>query len=113
MGARCPPGPVIIRWRRIVDRRRRVVDNPRRGDVHGRRDVNRRGRRHVARPAFEKLGARLDLDLRAWGWYPAGGGEMTVTIQPTDDGLTAVVSKLIRFVLFVELPWVALIPCGS
>ena len=37
---------------------------------------------HVAGPAFARLGARFTTELRAWGWYPAGGGEVTAEIQP-------------------------------
>lgn len=37
---------------------------------------------HVARPAFARLGAHFDTELKAWGWYPAGAGEMTATIEP-------------------------------
>jgi RNA 3'-terminal phosphate cyclase (ATP) len=36
----------------------------------------------VARPAFARLGADFGLDLVDWGWYPAGGGEVTAVIQP-------------------------------
>lgn len=36
----------------------------------------------VARPAFARLGADFDVTLNAWGWYPAGGGEMQVTTRP-------------------------------
>ncbi len=36
----------------------------------------------VARPAFARFGATFDLDLQAWGWYPAGGGKVLATIQP-------------------------------
>jgi RNA 3'-terminal phosphate cyclase (ATP) len=37
---------------------------------------------HVVRPVAARMGATFDLELRAWGWYPAGGGEATMTIQP-------------------------------
>jgi RNA 3'-terminal phosphate cyclase (ATP) len=36
----------------------------------------------VAAPAFARLGADFSVNLTAWGWYPAGGGEMQATIQP-------------------------------
>ncbi|MCA9971569.1 MAG: RNA 3'-terminal phosphate cyclase, partial [Anaerolineales bacterium] len=36
----------------------------------------------VALPAFARLGADIELALTDWGWYPAGGGEMTATIRP-------------------------------
>lgn len=45
--------------------------------------------RHVALPAFARLGVRLSLELGAWGWYPAGGGQLTAIIEPT-AGLAAV-----------------------
>lgn len=37
---------------------------------------------HVAGPAFARLGASFTTELRAWGWYPAGGGEVTAQIEP-------------------------------
>ena len=37
---------------------------------------------HVARPAFARIGATFNTELRAWGWYPAGGGEVAAEIQP-------------------------------
>lgn len=37
---------------------------------------------HVAQPAFAQLGASVALTLNAWGWYPAGGGEITAVTQP-------------------------------
>ncbi|MEW5986992.1 MAG: RNA 3'-terminal phosphate cyclase [Chloroflexota bacterium] len=36
----------------------------------------------VARPAFGRLGATFATELRAWGWYPQGGGVITATIEP-------------------------------
>lgn len=36
----------------------------------------------VAAPAFARLGADFSLRLAAWGWYPAGGGEMQAVIHP-------------------------------
>ena len=36
----------------------------------------------VAGPAFARLGATFAPHLNAWGWYPAGGGEMQVEIDP-------------------------------
>lgn len=36
----------------------------------------------VALPAFARLGARVELSLQEWGWYPAGGGQMTAVIHP-------------------------------
>jgi RNA 3'-terminal phosphate cyclase (ATP) len=36
----------------------------------------------VARPTFARLGATFELDLKAWGWYPAGGGAMTADFTP-------------------------------
>ncbi|HEX6383495.1 MAG TPA: RNA 3'-terminal phosphate cyclase [Anaerolineae bacterium] len=36
----------------------------------------------VARPAFVSLGANFTTELKAWGWYPAGGGEMAAVIEP-------------------------------
>lgn len=36
----------------------------------------------TAHPLFSRLGAVFTLQLRQWGWYPAGGGEMHTTITP-------------------------------
>jgi RNA 3'-terminal phosphate cyclase (ATP) len=38
-------------------------------------------------PQLRRTGAGLDLDLRRHGFYPAGGGEIDVTIRPPPDGL--------------------------
>ena len=37
---------------------------------------------HVFRPAAALFGARFDLQLDAWGWLPAGEGQISATIQP-------------------------------
>jgi RNA 3'-terminal phosphate cyclase (ATP) len=42
----------------------------------------------VAQPVFTRLGARFTTSLHAWGWNPAGGGELQATIQPVSH-LTA------------------------
>jgi len=39
---------------------------------------------NVTLPAFAQLGARSRTELKAWGWYPAGGGVMRATITPID-----------------------------
>lgn len=33
-------------------------------------------------PALRRIGIDATLDLRRWGWYPAGGGAIEVTITP-------------------------------
>jgi RNA 3'-terminal phosphate cyclase (ATP) len=33
-------------------------------------------------PALRHVGVRADLTLRRWGWYPAGGGEVDVSVTP-------------------------------
>jgi len=38
-------------------------------------------------PLLRKLGARADLHLRRMGFYPAGGGEIEVTVWPAGDQL--------------------------
>jgi RNA 3'-terminal phosphate cyclase (ATP) len=34
-------------------------------------------------PALRRIGVRADLTLQRWGWYPAGGGEVDVSITPS------------------------------
>ena len=36
----------------------------------------------VARPAFARFGATFTVDLQAWGWLPAGKGEITLQVEP-------------------------------
>ena len=36
----------------------------------------------VTQPAFAQFGADFTLKLNDWGWYPAGGGQITAVIQP-------------------------------
>lgn len=36
---------------------------------------------NVYLPALAQLGVQATVDLHAWGWYPAGGGEITATIH--------------------------------
>lgn len=43
----------------------------------------------VARPAFARLGATFSTNLNAWGWAPAGGGEVEIDIEPI-EGMEAV-----------------------
>lgn len=33
-------------------------------------------------PALRTMGVHVELRLARWGWHPAGGGEVTVTISP-------------------------------
>ena len=44
-------------------------------------------------PLLAKLGAKADLALRRLGFYPAGGGEIDVTIWPAKDTLPACIMK--------------------
>ena len=37
---------------------------------------------HVFLPALAAMGAMVEMTLERWGWYPRGGGEMRLTIQP-------------------------------
>jgi RNA 3'-terminal phosphate cyclase (ATP) len=37
----------------------------------------------VFMPVLSGMGVRADLALVTWGWYPRGGGEVTVKIEPT------------------------------
>lgn len=36
----------------------------------------------VALPAFARMGVQTAVNLQKWGWFPAGGGSVQVTIQP-------------------------------
>lgn len=33
-------------------------------------------------PALQELGGRASLALNRWGWYPRGGGEVRLTVEP-------------------------------
>jgi RNA 3'-terminal phosphate cyclase (ATP) len=36
-------------------------------------------------PTVRRIGVRADLTLHRWGWYPAGGGEVEVSITPSSS----------------------------
>jgi RNA 3'-terminal phosphate cyclase (ATP) len=36
-------------------------------------------------PQFRKMGGRASLELGAYGFYPAGGGSITMTVMPTQE----------------------------
>jgi RNA 3'-terminal phosphate cyclase (ATP) len=38
--------------------------------------------RDIFLPAVRKSGLRAEAYLNTWGWYPVGGGEFTLTVQP-------------------------------
>jgi RNA 3'-terminal phosphate cyclase (ATP) len=38
--------------------------------------------RDVFLPAVKKSGLRAEASLNTWGWYPVGGGEFSLTVQP-------------------------------
>jgi len=38
--------------------------------------------RDVFLPAVRKSGLRAEANLNTWGWYPVGGGEFSLTVQP-------------------------------
>lgn len=40
---------------------------------------------HVFLPALAQLGAKVEVTLNRWGWYPRGGGEMGLEIQPASS----------------------------
>lgn len=44
--------------------------------------------RDVFLPALARLGVRAGFELAAWGWYPAGQGEVTLSL-PGGDSLSA------------------------
>ncbi|MBI5583168.1 MAG: RNA 3'-phosphate cyclase [Deltaproteobacteria bacterium] len=46
-------------------------------------------------PTVALMGIQTDLRLKKWGWYPKGGGEVEIAIQPT--------SRLMPLVL--DQPW--------
>ena len=37
--------------------------------------------RHVYLPMLWHMGVHAQVELQRYGWYPAGGGEITLTIQ--------------------------------
>jgi RNA 3'-terminal phosphate cyclase (ATP) len=40
---------------------------------------------HVFIPALALMGAKADLTLECWGWYPKGGGEVRLQIMPAQS----------------------------
>jgi RNA 3'-terminal phosphate cyclase (ATP) len=36
-------------------------------------------------PALRRIGVAATLDVRRWGWFPAGGGEIGVTVEPARE----------------------------
>jgi RNA 3'-terminal phosphate cyclase (ATP) len=47
--------------------------------------------RHVYLPTLWRMGIRAEVDLQRYGWYPAGGGEITAKVQPSPDKLAPLV----------------------
>lgn len=39
----------------------------------------------IFRPLFEKFGATFDFDLMKRGYFPKGGGEVVVTVNPVES----------------------------
>ncbi len=39
----------------------------------------------VVAPLLSRLGARIELSIQSWGWYPLGGGRITAGIAPARD----------------------------
>jgi len=44
-------------------------------------------------PTLARLGIKNDVRLGKWGWYPKGGGEVEITIQPTKKLTPLVMDK--------------------
>ena len=40
--------------------------------------------REVYQPLLQRMGAQVEIDCTRYGFYPAGGGELTVKLQPVD-----------------------------
>jgi RNA 3'-terminal phosphate cyclase (ATP) len=45
---------------------------------------------HVYLPTLWRMGVRAQVELQRYGWYPAGGGEITLTIQSNGGTLRPV-----------------------
>ena len=39
--------------------------------------------KEIFAPMVKKTGCEIELEIKKWGWYPKGGGEVTCGIQPT------------------------------
>jgi RNA 3'-terminal phosphate cyclase (ATP) len=39
--------------------------------------------KEIFAPMVKKVGCEIALEIKMWGWYPKGGGEVLCTIQPT------------------------------
>ncbi len=37
----------------------------------------------VFAPTAKKIGCNIELEIKKWGWYPQGGGEVVCAIEPT------------------------------
>lgn len=42
---------------------------------------------HIYLPTLAQLGYQARLDLRQWGWYPVGGGEVYIEITPNPTAI--------------------------
>jgi RNA 3'-terminal phosphate cyclase (ATP) len=38
--------------------------------------------REIFAPTLEKIGFKIELEIKKWGWYPQGGGEVVCFIHP-------------------------------
>ncbi len=61
-------------------------------------------------PMLEKMGAKVSVELKKWGWYPKGGGQINVHINPVDRLLPCnftkrgLLQKLDALVVLANLP---------
>ncbi len=55
--------------------------------------------KYVFLPALSRLGAKAELDIEKWGWYPIGGGKVSATVIPKREFLALNITergKLLR-----------------
>lgn len=57
-----------------------------RGGTHGAWSPPFHYLQHVYLPTVARLGIRAGVELRQWGWYPQGNGEMRVIIKGQGEG---------------------------
>ncbi len=54
--------------------------------------------KHVFLPMLSRLGVKAEIEIEKWGWYPLGGGEVTVRVIPGKGIEPVIIDKRGRLV---------------